>query len=71
MEVTFALTPEDLWTFNLYVLRRTPSFKLRSGVNFVLIPLCLTAFCAVSGFGTWQCLLFGAVSAAVWVPFLL
>lgn len=71
MEVTFALTPEDLWTFNLYVLRRTPSFKLRSGVNFALLPLCLTAFCSLAGFGIWQCLLFGAVSAAVWVPFLL
>lgn len=71
MEVTFVLTPEDLWTFNQFVIRRTFSFKLRMAVGFAFVPLCLIVFSALAGFATWQCFLFGAVTAVVWVPFYL
>lgn len=71
MEVTFALTPEDLWTFNQFVIRRTASFKLRIALRFASVPLFLIVFCAAAGFATWQCFLFGAVTAAAWVPFCL
>lgn len=71
MEVTFVLTPEDLWTFNQFVIRRTASFKLRIALRYASVPLFLIMFCAVSGFAAWQCVLFGAVTAVVWAPFCL
>ncbi len=71
VEVTFVLTPEDLWTFNQFVIRRTTSFKLRMAVGFAFVPLCLIVFSSLAGFATWQCFLFGAVTAVVWVPFYL
>ena len=69
MEVTFVLTPEDLWTFNQFVIRRTFSFKLQLGVRFAFVPLCLILFSALAGYAAWQCALFGLAAAIVWVPF--
>ncbi len=71
MEVTFVLTPEDLWIFNQFVIRRTASFKLRVGARFAFVPLCLILFSALSGYAAWQCILFGLAAAVIWVPFCL
>ena len=71
MELTFTLTPEDLWELNTFVIRRVRAFQIRLAVRYVIIPLFLVVFAASVGFATWQCFLFGAITAVVWVPFCL
>ncbi|MGI4792184.1 MAG: YcxB family protein [Janthinobacterium lividum] len=71
MEVTFALTQQDLWEFNSFVIRRVLAFKIRIALRFAIVPLGIIALTGVAGFQTWQCILFGIATAVVWVPFCL
>ena len=71
MEVTFKLDPDDLWQFNLYVIKRVPSFVMIFVTRILLMPLVIaTAY--VTLFKSWPLgLLIFVCLEVIWTPFVL
>lgn len=70
MEVKYTLEGEDYWTYNLFVINRTPSLKIRRIFSFVIAPI------AIGGellfFNVNHFIVVGAtlILAVAWVVFL-
>ena len=71
MEITFALLPEELLTYNQFVINRVPAFRLHVGLRFVSVPFGIVLLFLSQHFSGWICGLAGMSIAVVWIPFCL
>ena len=70
MEVKYTLEGEDYWTYNLFVINRVPSLKVRRIFSFVIVPLLIGG--ELLFFNVNRLIVAGAIPilAVAWVVFL-
>ena len=71
MQIQYALSPDDLWRYNKFVVRRTPSFLLTNLIRLLSVPVGILVLFWSQQFSAWLCLAATAGIAYAWIPFCL
>jgi len=71
LEITYTITPDDLWRYNKLVVDRVPAWRLQGLFRYAFVPVCVFVFYSVLNMTIELRLLATLVALIVWIPFCL